>query len=71
MVSCLFGPHGIFLRGSFFTFDPRWYSSVGASICFTMLLLPFTAQATPFALAVVTYLKRIYLRKSRVSLGCP
>jgi len=66
--TCAFGPHGIFLRGSFFTFDPKWYVQVGSSICFTMFLMPFTAQVGAFVAALTSKITRCLYFKSVASL---
>ena len=66
--TCAFGPHGIFLRGSFFTFDPKWYVQVGSSICFTMFLMPFTAQIGAIVAALTSKITRCLYFKSVVSL---
>lgn len=37
-ISCLFGEHGIFLKGEHFSLGPKWYQDVGASLVLTLII---------------------------------
>ena len=56
-LGCLVGPNGFLLRGNHFDLGPSWYSEVGASLCFTLILTIFLRPMMPFVYWVMHRLK--------------